>query len=176
MVKGSKNDYHGGYTVTLDGSYYHRNGSAPYPGSWKAPLFISDHLVPGLHTLTISNDEWLTLDIDSVCWISLTSVTHSSVLLRLHGPATWAAPTIPTRPYRQPLLMIQRPPHLLGFLMVLGTRIRRILLCSADKPASASETIPSASTFIYIVSSTSLANSYVNYTFSVSAAYPLSPN
>lgn len=68
MVKGSKNDYHGGYTVTLDGSYYRLNGSAPYPGSWKAPLFISDHLVLGLHTLTISNDEWLTLDIDSITW------------------------------------------------------------------------------------------------------------
>ncbi|KAJ7663797.1 hypothetical protein DFH06DRAFT_1393465 [Mycena polygramma] len=68
MVNGSKNDFHGGYTVILDGFPHALNGSEPYPGSWKTPIFISDHLDPGLHTLTISNDEWATLDIDSITW------------------------------------------------------------------------------------------------------------
>jgi hypothetical protein len=69
MVTGSKNDYHGGYTVELDGFKYPLNGSEPYPGEWKAPLFVSEHLADDeLHTLTITNDEWLTLDIDSITW------------------------------------------------------------------------------------------------------------
>ncbi|KAJ6458128.1 hypothetical protein C8R47DRAFT_995366 [Mycena vitilis] len=68
MVNGSKNDAHGGYTVTLDGFPRALNGYEPYPGSWKTPIFMSDHLDPGPHTLTISNDEWRTLDIDSITW------------------------------------------------------------------------------------------------------------
>jgi len=71
MVNGSKNDDHGGYTVYLDDFPYPLNGSAPYPGK-KAPIFNSNDLevplVEGPHTLTISNDEWLTLEIDSITW------------------------------------------------------------------------------------------------------------
>ncbi|KAJ6580983.1 hypothetical protein B0H19DRAFT_930260 [Mycena capillaripes] len=68
MVNGSKNDYHGNYTVTLDGSEYPQSGYVPYPGVWNTSLFISDQLEPGHHTLIISNDEWQTLDIDSITW------------------------------------------------------------------------------------------------------------
>ncbi|KAJ7249564.1 hypothetical protein B0H12DRAFT_697410 [Mycena haematopus] len=68
MVNGSRNPAHGSYTVSLDNFSYQYNGSAPYPGEWQAPLFISGHLEAGLHTLIISNDGWETLDIDSITW------------------------------------------------------------------------------------------------------------
>ncbi|KAJ6485642.1 hypothetical protein C8R45DRAFT_828761 [Mycena sanguinolenta] len=68
MVNGSKNSAHGNYTVSLDGFVQHQNGSVPYPGQWKVPLFISGPLEEGHHTLTISNDGWQTLDIDSITW------------------------------------------------------------------------------------------------------------
>jgi len=68
MVKGSKNTFHGGYNVSLDGFSYNFTGSVPYPGEWQVPLFTSARLEEGHHTLIVSNNEWQTLDIDSITW------------------------------------------------------------------------------------------------------------
>ncbi|KAF7371041.1 hypothetical protein MSAN_00738300 [Mycena sanguinolenta] len=68
MVSGSRNPAHGNYTVSLDNFLHQANGSLPDPGEWQAPLFISGPLEEGMHTLTISNDGWDTLDIDSITW------------------------------------------------------------------------------------------------------------
>ncbi|KAJ7860455.1 hypothetical protein B0H14DRAFT_2576663 [Mycena olivaceomarginata] len=81
-VKGLRNEWHGGYTVSLNGENFPMNGSMPYPGEWKATIFAADNLPPGQYTLVISNDGWSTLDIDSITWscnIGGRSDTNSSL-------------------------------------------------------------------------------------------------
>ncbi|KAJ7881169.1 hypothetical protein B0H13DRAFT_2049845 [Mycena leptocephala] len=119
MVKGSKNDYHGGYTVTLDGS--------PYP----------ETALRRLHTLTISNDEWLTLDIDSITWTC-----------DVGGPNNTNSPLQTTVVDDTETAAFTWLPH-----GSWDTNPKNLTMFSGQTGHS-----------------TSLANSYVNYTFSVSDA------
>lgn len=65
-VNGSRNPSHGKYTVNLDGTLYPSDGWTSEDTPFTESLFTSPALPHGNHTLIISNDEWTTLDIDSV--------------------------------------------------------------------------------------------------------------
>ncbi|KAJ7308557.1 hypothetical protein DFH08DRAFT_900219 [Mycena albidolilacea] len=67
-VKGLRNEWHGGYTVSLNGEDFHMNGSMPQQGKWQTPIFSRDDLPPGQYMLMISNDGQSALDIDSITW------------------------------------------------------------------------------------------------------------
>ncbi|KAJ7132348.1 hypothetical protein C8R44DRAFT_773842 [Mycena epipterygia] len=67
-VNGSRNSAHGAYNITLDGiSQSPLNGFTQNPTSFQNSIFESP-LQSGPHTLTISNADWQTLDIDSITW------------------------------------------------------------------------------------------------------------
>ncbi|KAJ7027934.1 hypothetical protein C8F04DRAFT_1121174 [Mycena alexandri] len=68
MVNGSMYTSNGPYTVNLDGQDHHFNGYSSNFTSFRHSIFSRDDLSPGLHNLTISNDGWETLDIDSITW------------------------------------------------------------------------------------------------------------
>ncbi|KAF7345365.1 hypothetical protein MVEN_01554400 [Mycena venus] len=82
IVKGLKNPSHGNYTVELDGSPHQFNGYIPHSDEWRSIIYNSSVLEPGPHTLTITNDDWWTLDIDSITWfcdVGGTNATNSSL-------------------------------------------------------------------------------------------------
>lgn len=66
-IYGAKRSNHGSYQVKLDNTVYPpSSGSVPDPGIFKEPLFSSSNLTQGLHTVTLTNQEGLYLDIDFV--------------------------------------------------------------------------------------------------------------
>ncbi|KAJ7095491.1 hypothetical protein C8R43DRAFT_265795 [Mycena crocata] len=67
-VYGSRNLHHGNFTVQLDGANQAVNGSASPDMPFTTPIFMSGPLTPGGHELIITNNDWKTLDIDSITW------------------------------------------------------------------------------------------------------------
>ncbi|KAJ7065377.1 hypothetical protein C8F01DRAFT_743767 [Mycena amicta] len=83
QILGSRNKFHGAYTVSIDGKSYLRNGSTS-DDQLTTPIFNETLVDSGEHTTIITNTEWMTLNIDSIkftCDIgSLDGSTSSSRL------------------------------------------------------------------------------------------------
>lgn len=67
VIYASKQSNHGNYSVSLDGGDpLLFSGFADFPGLFQAPIYDSGDLPQDLHSVIVTNLEYMTFDIDSV--------------------------------------------------------------------------------------------------------------
>jgi hypothetical protein len=69
QLYGGKRLNHGEYQISIDSVVYQTaNGSLPEPGTfWETPLFSTNDLTTGYHTVKMTNLESRNFDLDFVC-------------------------------------------------------------------------------------------------------------
>nr|GAT51428.1 predicted protein [Mycena chlorophos] len=87
QIKGTKNEYHGAFSVSIDGQAYNRSGATSGEEQELVATIFNMSLGDVQHTMVIRNDEWAALNIESITWTCAIGTNSSATQLETFSVA-----------------------------------------------------------------------------------------